>query len=326
MVLDQPNIAPSPLKSVPESLNSITVSIVIPFYDRLDTLIEAITSAQSQTHTNLEIILVDDGSTLALDPIYEIIKSDSRISLHQQNNQGPAVARNLGIEKSTGKYIAFLDSDDIFSPTKIQNQLFFMEQNNLAYSHTAYKTFSNASDLAVLRTRQEIQDKLSTSITNMYPQIMRMCTIATPTVMALKSVFSQFRFPEHLKVGEDICLWINISSQYPIGFLQEALTFVRISENSHAIHPLKLTEGNLNIALYLISDPRHAQYKEPIAQLLSETAFALVGKDPNSASITPSAFDFPPSKSDGNLQPVLSTYQIIKHRIRKTLKNALGSR
>ena len=326
MAFDHPNLMSSELKTTLTPLDSITVSVVIPFHNRFDALLEAVASVQSQSHPNLEIILVDDGSTQPLDPINALIKSDSRILLHQQKNQGPAVARNLGIAKATGKYIAFLDSDDIFSPKKIQLQLAFMEANNLAYSHTTYKTFSNAADLVALRTLQEPEESSNTSITNMYPQIMRMCTFATPTVMALKSIFSQFRFPEHLKIGEDICLWIDISSQYPIGFLQEALTFVRISENSHAIHPLKATEGNLNIALYLICNPRHSQYKEPIAQLLSETAFALVGKDPNNTTITPPDIDLPSGKPDHNVQPVISAYQSIKYRIRNSLKNVLGSR
>ena len=87
---------------------SISVSVIIPFYNRIDLLTTALLSAKSQTHHNLEIILINDGSTEPIDTLIELIKTDQRISSYQQKNSGPAAARNLGISKATGKYIAFL--------------------------------------------------------------------------------------------------------------------------------------------------------------------------------------------------------------------------
>ena len=121
-----------------EFLASIKVSIVIPFYNRIGYLVEAIASAQAQTHANVEIILVDDGSSESIEALTPIIQADQRIAYFHQENKGPAAARNHGISQASGKYIAFLDSDDQFEHDKILAQLAFMEKNNLAFSYTNY--------------------------------------------------------------------------------------------------------------------------------------------------------------------------------------------
>lgn len=98
------------------------VSIIIPVYNAEKYLAEAITSALAQTWPNKEIIIVDDGST---DRSLEIAQQfdDKIIKIRQQANSGAAVARNYGLEQSTGEYIQFLDADDVISPNKIESQM-----------------------------------------------------------------------------------------------------------------------------------------------------------------------------------------------------------
>ena len=100
----------------------------------------SIKSALSQTHTNLELIGIDDNST---DDTYILIEnllvSDNRIVLLKNPKKGVANARNYGIEQSTGELIAFLDSDDIWLPKKLELHLSFMQRMSAALSHTSYR-------------------------------------------------------------------------------------------------------------------------------------------------------------------------------------------
>jgi len=101
----------------------VLVSVIIPAYNASRFLRQTLESVVRQTHRDLEIIVVDDGSTDNTVRIVEgIQKQDPRVALYRQVNQGAAVARNLGIEKSKGNFIAFLDADDLWHPTKIQKQ------------------------------------------------------------------------------------------------------------------------------------------------------------------------------------------------------------
>lgn len=99
------------------------VSVIIPSYNSSSVILETINSALNQTYKNFEIIVVDDGS---LDDTEKIVKNikDDRIQYHRQNHKGcPAAARNTGIRRAKGEYIAFLDSDDIWLPDKMSKQL-----------------------------------------------------------------------------------------------------------------------------------------------------------------------------------------------------------
>jgi glycosyltransferase involved in cell wall biosynthesis len=102
---------------------TMLVSAIIPAYNASRFIRETLDSVVQQTHRDLEIIIVDDGSTDdTVRIVTEIQKKDSRLSLYRQTNQGAAVARNLGIEKSKADFIAFLDADDLWHPTKIEKQ------------------------------------------------------------------------------------------------------------------------------------------------------------------------------------------------------------
>ncbi|WP_283193766.1 glycosyltransferase [Rhizobium sp. AN80A] len=122
-----------------DARGDLKVSVVIPFYNRIDWTIEAIQSVQAQTHQNFEILLIDDGSTEDLTLLNAAVGADHRIQYFRQANSGPAKARNLGIELATGSYIAFLDADDLFLPTKLERQLTFMLDNAAHFSHTSYR-------------------------------------------------------------------------------------------------------------------------------------------------------------------------------------------
>ena len=115
------------------------VSVIIPVFNAEKYIEETICNIKGQTYKNWEIILVDDCST---DKSREIIKKhlSSNIKLFElKTNQGPAVARNYGVKKSKGKYIAFQDADDLWSKEKLEKQVSFMKKNDCAFSFTGYE-------------------------------------------------------------------------------------------------------------------------------------------------------------------------------------------
>lgn len=104
------------------------VSVVIPAFNAQRWIAATLSSAAAQTHTNLQIVVVDDGSTDRTSEIAsEFALNDSRVLLKRQKNQGVAAARNAGIDAADGDYIAFLDADDIWAPQKIELQLAALE-------------------------------------------------------------------------------------------------------------------------------------------------------------------------------------------------------
>ena len=245
-----------------KNLNEILVTIIMPFYNRIDWVLNAIKSVQIQTHKNLELILINDNSNENLDRINLLIQSDKRIKLiTNKKNLGAARSRNIGIEIARGEYIAFLDSDDIFKSKKIYNQLEFMLSEKSLISHTSYELVDeNLESIEVIK---------SGVFNYNFPETIKSCSIATPTVMVHKDIFSNklMRFPEDFKIGEDICLWINISSEFQINGLQSVLTQVRRHENQTILDDNKMIIGLNNIVHYSIENFINESSAESIISL-----------------------------------------------------------
>lgn len=125
------------------------VSIIIPFYSNKEWLIECLDSVKNQSYKNYEIILINDGSK---EYIEDICSDYSNLLYIKHKNLGVSSARNTGILKSKGKYIAFLDSDDLWETNKLEEQLNFMRRNNYKWSHTSYKLFGKTKKYKKYRT------------------------------------------------------------------------------------------------------------------------------------------------------------------------------
>ena len=115
------------------------VSIITPSYNTAKFISETITSVLAQTYTNWELIIVDDCSTDDTDAVVRPYLADDRIRyIKNEKNSGAAVSRNRALREAKGKWIAFLDSDDLWLPEKLEKQIAFMEQNNCRFSYTNY--------------------------------------------------------------------------------------------------------------------------------------------------------------------------------------------
>ncbi len=121
-------------------MSHLTVSVIMPCHNSEKTIELAIQSVLSQTFSNLELIVIDDASTDNTPGIVErFMNQDSRVNLIRLDAQhGPALARNVGIEKAGGRYIAFLDSDDAWLPEKLEQSLAFLRDNQCPIMYTAY--------------------------------------------------------------------------------------------------------------------------------------------------------------------------------------------
>lgn len=240
---------------------NIKVSVIIPFFNREDLLLRAIKSVQSQTHSNLEIILVDDASTEPLDKLNNLLKKDKRIILLKNNeNKGPAASRNFGISKASGEYVAFLDSDDEFLSNKIEKQLFQVLLTNAVISHTSY-----------IRRYKKVDKIVDVGKLGgfMIPEIITSCRIATPTVMIRTSYLKEkaLKFREDIRIGEDTCFWIEILRNEQLLGLEEPLTIVNVGNSSAAYDKEKNIEGLANILQYIFSVKEFRQYHKEISNL-----------------------------------------------------------
>ena len=125
----------------------MSVSVVIPTYNRYENLLNCLISILNQTYQNFEIILINDDSENK-NFISNFSQLDNRIRLvHNENNLGAGLSRNRGLELSNGEYIAFCDCDDLWRNNKIELQLEFMKRLNLTFSFTSYDIIDENNNL-----------------------------------------------------------------------------------------------------------------------------------------------------------------------------------
>ena len=118
---------------------SETVSIIMPSYNTGHFIKETIESVLAQTHTDFELIIVDDCSTDNTDEVVSEFLSDNRVKyIKNEKNSGAAVSRNRALSEASGKWIAFLDSDDLWTEDKLEKQIAFMKENGYSFSYTGY--------------------------------------------------------------------------------------------------------------------------------------------------------------------------------------------
>ena len=138
-------------------MNKPKVSVVIPVYNGEKYILETIKSVQDQTYDNVEVIVVDDGST---DTTFSLVKNQVSVAI-QQENAGVAAARNVGIAKATGGYLAFIDADDKWDPRKLEIQIAYMEEHpEVSYTFTNHIRFlDDTLDTFPEWSREEGQNK-----------------------------------------------------------------------------------------------------------------------------------------------------------------------
>ena len=208
------------------------VSIITPAYNSENTIEETINSVMSQTYRSWEMIIVDDCS---IDETVGIIRkfseNDERIILIElQVNNGVANARNIAIRKAKGRYIAFLDSDDLWTPDKLLRQIDFMREKGCYFSYTAYEIIDVDG--------RKLNKVVSASLQQEYRKLLKQNTIGCLTVMLDMKEIDNIEMPS-IK-HEDFALWLTILNRNYVAYgLNEILAKYRKLGDSLSFNKLK---------------------------------------------------------------------------------------
>lgn len=202
------------------------VSVIMPIYNCENFIGYAVESVINQTYDSWELILVDDAST---DNSFDIIKKyankDSRIRFIRFNkNSGAAVARNKAIEVAKGRFIAFLDCDDMWKKEKLEKQIKFMVDNDIAFSYSNFEVVSeDGKNLNKLISPKNELD---------YKKMLKGNSIGCLTVIIDKDKIGEFKMPL-IKKGQDYATWLSILKEgYKAHKIDESLAVYRRRKNS----------------------------------------------------------------------------------------------
>jgi len=201
------------------------VSVIIPYYKKKKYIGDALKSVLKQTYDNLEILIIyDDPDKEDLSHIKNLSLSDQRIKLIiNDKNVGAGKSRNIGIENSNGHFIAFLDADDEWKSNKIEEQLKFMLDNKIDFSHTSYTVINEQNDSISFRKAKNFFN---------LEDLIKSCDIGLSSVLLSKETLKSNKFPD-LKTKEDFVLWLKLlESNIKIYGLDKNLSNWRKSKNS----------------------------------------------------------------------------------------------
>ncbi len=217
------------------------VSIITPSYNSARFIEQCVNSVFSQTYQNWEMIIVDD---LSKDNSREIITSlaykDKRIKkIFLVNNVGAAEARNVAIQQAKGKYIAFLDSDDLWDSYKLEKQIIFMKEKNIAFSYTTYQFISeDGSDLLnIIKAPKRMT----------YHSYLRNTIIGCLTVIIDREKMGDFKMPD-IRSSHDMALWLLLMKRGFFAYgLDENLAKYRVVSSSNTANKMKAAKDVWNV-------------------------------------------------------------------------------
>ena len=211
------------------------VSIIMPSYNTAKYISESIESVLKQTYANWELIIVDDCSTDETDDVVKSYLSDARIHyLKNEKNSGAAVSRNYALREAKGKWIAFLDSDDLWHPEKLEKQIEFMVNGSYHFSYTNYEEIDEQSNL--LRVSVTGPKKITKQ--GMY----NYCWPGCLTVMYNAEIVGLVQI-EDIKKNNDYAMWLKVCRKAECFLLNEQLAKYRKRSGSISRHGIKTMIG-----------------------------------------------------------------------------------
>lgn len=219
------------------------VSIIVPVFNGEKFINDTIKTVQEQTYQNWELLLVNDCSTDKSKEIIEKqIKKDDRIKLITlERNSGAAIARNTGIEKAKGKYIAFLDADDIWDKEKLEKQINFIKKGNYTFAYTGYEFADEEGN----KTGKIV--KVPESLT--YKEALKNTTIFTSTVIFNVEILGKesIKMP-NVRRGQDTATWWKVLKTGVIAYgLNKNLSLYRRSSDTLSSNKIKALKRTWNL-------------------------------------------------------------------------------
>ena len=204
--------------------DNIKVSVITPAFNDGKFILDTINSILMQTHKNLEIIVIDDAS---FDDTFTKINEfkDPRIKVFRNEmNKGAAFSRNLGILKSTGEYIAFLDGDDVWATDKLEKQLDFMIKNNIGFSCTNYGIIDEEGN--------KINKYVTAPRRISHKQLLRTSYIGCLTAMYKKNIYPNLKIPDDILKRNDYALWLKLTEKCDCILFGEITAYYRKRNSS----------------------------------------------------------------------------------------------
>ncbi len=201
------------------------VSVIIPTYNRADLISKTVDSVLAQTFSDYEVIVVDDGSQDETQAV--LAKYEKHVRVIIQQNQGAGEARNTGIRTAQGEYLAFLDSDDLWFPNKLaeQMELFARSPNTLWCYSDAYFFDGMSGNILFLYSR------IASPYQGFIPRQLLLCDfIASPTVVIHRAIFEEVGFFRTAPNTEDWDMWLRIAAKFPIAHLPKPLAGYRVHD------------------------------------------------------------------------------------------------
>ena len=219
---------------------SSSVSIIMPTYNSSNFISKSIDSIISQSFLDWELLIIDDCS---MDKTCELVNQysmlDSRVKLIKLNeNSGAAVARNYGIKEVTGRFVAFLDSDDCWHPKKLKQQVEFMLKNDYAFTYTAYHKVNEHGEYL---STVNIPERIS------YNELLKTCVIGCLTAMYDTEKLGKIEFPL-IRKRQDFALWLKILKKVPFAYgLDEDLASYTVRNDSISANKFKAAQYNWHL-------------------------------------------------------------------------------
>lgn len=217
------------------------VSIITPTYNAEKFITETLKSVQNQTYQNWEMILVDDASTdETVKIISDFAKKDSRIKLFKlEKNSGNGFARNIALEKAVGKYVAYLDADDLWFPNKLEKQIEFLKENNLHFTFSFYDCIDEEGN--------SLNRRVEAPIDLTYNELFFCNYVGNLTAIYDADYFGKIVI-EATQKRQDWRLWLTILKQIQVTKpVPEPLAFYRIRKDSISSSKFKLIKHNFGV-------------------------------------------------------------------------------
>lgn len=217
-------------------MNMDKVSIILPLYNSEEYIGQTIESVLNQDYKNWELIIMNDASTdKSLDIVNEYARSDSRIHVYSlPENKGVGPARNAAIKYAQGRYLAFIDADDLWAENKLSRQIFFMRKHNAGLSHTAFACLTKDG---YLRNSGPINVDECIDM----KRYMKTSQIGMSTVMIDREKIKETKFPDDRKLCEDARLWMQYLRQGEKFYgLNEILSLYRLRPGQLSRHKHKM--------------------------------------------------------------------------------------
>ncbi len=210
------------------------VSVIIPAYNAAKTVEDTINSVLNQTFDDFELIVIDDGSTdNTVEIINRLANTDNRIRVYRNGkNCGVSYSRNFGVENANSDWIAFIDSDDIWTEDKLQKQLKFIEENpeaELTYTASGFMSHDGYRYNYVMGAPKKID----------YETVLNSCLISCSAVMVKKELMENYKMPDD-SMSEDYATWLMMLKDIDYAYgLDEPLLTYRLQEKSRSSNRVK---------------------------------------------------------------------------------------